>query len=489
MKEVILITFLLILFAFSNTEAQQRKSNKWKVTHSSKTKENLTTELNIKLKIVVDSISKLMSLYHYNPEELTTKEYLEIETKAKLLAKKSTSKEDFVEQYNVLWTDGPFSHVLLAQMQHRAKDIAKHIDNLRVGERGAMLEWMDETAILTVTTMNGVDTKERVFKAFKQIADKKAKNLIIDLRNNKGGTFAGIPLIAHLISDSIDVGTFISQKWWRKNIHAPTQKDTKQLTPWQGWSIETFWHDVQEKPLTRVKIYPMTPRFSGRVYVLINNTTFSAAELTTDALTHVENLTLIGETTGGQMLSQKMYDLPMGLQLSLPIADYYSARIGRIEGQGVAPNIAIDPKVAKELAFSLIEGIVPEKAIQLANKKLAEMEELPFAGITLHLFGSMNKWGKKWNKTPKFDYKGNGIFTTTIKLTKGKYEFKMAPMDWKFDFGAFDNKQNVIIGHKTPLVKKPGSPNLILEIEDEDELIFHLDVSSEYEAFLSVSKK
>ena len=39
------------------------------------------------------------------------------------------------------------------------------------------------------------------------------------------------------------------------------------------------------------------------------------------------------------MLSQKIYDLPEGFHLSLPIADYYSAKHGRIEGAGVIPDI------------------------------------------------------------------------------------------------------------------------------------------------------
>ncbi len=49
----------------------------------------------------------------------------------------------------------------------------------------------------------------------------KTESLIIDLRNNTGGTFAGIPLIGHLIKDSIDAGLFVSRKWWKNHSEFP----------------------------------------------------------------------------------------------------------------------------------------------------------------------------------------------------------------------------------------------------------------------------
>jgi len=51
------------------------------------------------------------------------------------------------------------------------------------------------------------------------------------------------------------------------------------------------------------------------------------------------------------MLSQKIYDLPGGFHLSLPIADYYSAVNGRIEGVGVKPNIETDAADALDIAL------------------------------------------------------------------------------------------------------------------------------------------
>jgi len=59
----------------------------------------------------------------------------------------------------------------------------------------------------------------------------------------------------------------------------------------------------------------------------------------------------------------------------LPIAEYYSTRIGRIEGKGVKPDIAIDQRVAMDLAISLINGVKLEDAIEEAKQKVDKMND------------------------------------------------------------------------------------------------------------------
>jgi carboxyl-terminal processing protease len=453
------------------------------------TSSNKDKHLQQDLIIVTDSISQLMSKYHYNPTELSKDEYLELEKKVKNLAKSVKTRQDFINGFNELWKDGPFSHVRLGFIEKRAYEMANYIDTLNVGNGSVSLDWVNNTAVLTITTMTGLDTKEQVFDAFRQIANRKTESLIIDLRNNTGGTFAGVPLIGHVLTDSIDAGIFVSRKWWENNSKEPKIEDVQDLTPWQGWSIKSFWHDVQELPLTRVKFKPMNPQFNGPVYVLISNKTASAAEFTVDALAQGENVTIIGNTTAGEMLSQKMYDLPHGFQLSIPIAEYYSLRIGRIEGKGVEPDISINQSVAMDLAISLIDGEILKDALAKTQKELDKMNDQPFKGEPIYLLGNMNDWGKNLNNMSHFEYKGNGIYEALITIKKGLHEFKIAPMDWAFDYGANSNQGNVILGKKTPLSRVSGSGNLKIDIKDESKLTFSIDVSNKMDATLYISKK
>ena len=324
---------------------------------------------------VSDSISQKMFKYLYNPNELNTPGYLALEKKVLGLAKTAQTKQEFVKGFNQFWQEGPFSHVALSLTEKTANEMAEYLDKMRVGEQSVSLEWVEKTAILTVNTMMGVDTKERIFEAYREISKNETKSLIIDLRNNRGGTFAGIPLVCHVLTDSIDAGIFVSRKWWENNKKEPKLEDVQDLKPWQGWSLMSFWTDVQKVPLTRIQFTPMHPHFGGKVYVLTSKKSASATEFTVDAFAHEENVTIIGESTAGEMLSQKMFDLPHGFQLSLPIAEYYSTRIGRIEGKGVKPDIAIDQSVAIDLAISLINGVNLENALEKAKQKVEKMND------------------------------------------------------------------------------------------------------------------
>jgi len=452
---------------------------------SSDEKENPS---NTDFSAVADSISLLISQYHYNPEELTSDAYQAQEKKMKDLAQSARDPEEFITGFNALWAEGPFSHVRLDRVQRPAADMANFIDTLRVGEHSVSLDWAEKTAVLTVTTMTGVDTKERVFDSYREIHENGAESLIIDLRNNTGGTFAGIPLLGHILVDSVDAGMFVSRKWWNNNSGAPTLGDIQNLKPWHGWSIKSFWNDVQREPLTRVKFGPMEPHFDGQVYVLTSQKSASAAEFTADALARERNVTLIGENTAGEMLSQKMFDLPYGLQLSLPIAEYYSTRIGRIEGKGVEPDIAIDQSVAMDVAMSLIRGETVEDAVNKAELTASKLVEQPFEGESIYLFGNMNDWGKKWNITPKFEYKGQGIFEATATLEKGRHEFKIAPMDWSFDYGAGPKQEKAKIGVEKTLIRVKGSDNLVIELPEKTTLTFRFDARDETKGTLRILK-
>jgi C-terminal processing protease CtpA/Prc len=200
--------------------------------------------------------------------------------------------------------------------------------------------------------MMGLDTIEEIDAAYDEIAARGAGKLIIDLRENGGGAFAVLPLVSHLIAEPYDAGAFVARRWNAAHQKPPSRADVVNVAPWTGWSIKAFWADVQHAALVRVQFAPAAPRFSGPVYVLTSTKTASAAELAADALQGAKRALIVGEKTAGEMLSQTMYDVPGGFQLSLPIADYYSLASGRIEGDGVEPDIAVaaDEALAAALA-------------------------------------------------------------------------------------------------------------------------------------------
>jgi hypothetical protein len=297
------------------------------------------------------AINETMRAHHYNPAELNTPAYRRIEAAVAGLAEVAKSDEAFVKGFREIWEYGPFSHVEINVAQQPADDLADYLDKMRIGGGGALLAWKYDIAVLTVNTMMGLDTIEEIDAAYAEIAEREAAALIIDLRENGGGAFAILPLVSHLLTKPVDAGSFVSQSWNAVHNRKPSRADLEAVDPWQGWSIKAFWADVQTDPLTRVSFSPTEPVFDGPVYVLTSERTASAAELATDALKGANRAVIIGGNTAGEMLSQKIYDIPGRFQLSLPIADYYSAINGRIEGVGIKPDIETDAADAFDAAL------------------------------------------------------------------------------------------------------------------------------------------
>lgn len=300
----------------------------------------------------VDAIEATMAAHHYDPAALETSAYRHIQRQAYELAETAQSALAFTEGYNRLWSDGPFSHVQLSVARGGADDMAAFLDQMNAGPNAVQLRFDRDIAILTVHTMMGRDTITAIEKAYSDIAGRGPKALVIDLRTNQGGAFAVLPLVSHLIGQSQTMGAFVGRPWTDAHTSLPTQAEMHSVLPWRGWSIRAFWQDVTTQPLVRLQFDPSAPHFGGPVYVLASRKTASAAELAIDALRSAERITLVGETTAGALLSQKMFDVTGGFHLSLPIAGYVSAKHGVIEGKGLAPDIAVPAEQALEAALA-----------------------------------------------------------------------------------------------------------------------------------------
>lgn len=299
------------------------------------------------------AIASTLRAHLFDPAQVDTPAYRSKMAEVEALAGAAPSREAFVAGFNAIWHKGPFSHVQLAVARGSAAQMADYVDGMTVGGKGARLGWQGDVAILTVDTMMGRDTIEQIEAAYAAIASKHARAMVIDLRANEGGAFAVRPLVAHALSQPLDAGVFLSARWFAKGDPRPGLDEARALPAWDGWSLKSFWRDAQEQGLLRIRFAPMAPAYSGPIYVLTSKRTASAAELAADALQAGRRATLIGETTAGRMLSQKMYDVPGGLQLSLPIADYQSHHGGRIEGKGVRPDVEVEASQALSRALEL----------------------------------------------------------------------------------------------------------------------------------------
>jgi hypothetical protein len=287
------------------------------------------------------AINSTIRAHHFNPADLDSDAYRRIERDTIALGERAKSDDEFITGFSTIWRNAPFSHVGLRKAEESAADRIARLDTFTAGPGAVSLAWRESTAILTVTTMNGADTIEAIDAAYDEIASRKARKLIIDLRNNTGGAFAVVPLIGHLIDKPIDAGVFVTASWYANHKQPPGPEDFSSAKPWLGYSVSRFQADVMTRPLTSYRIEPMQPLFSGPVFVLTSGRSISAAEIAADALQSIGRAKVIGEKTPGICLSSKLFDIPGGFHLRVPIADYYSMRGKRLEGVGVVPDVAV----------------------------------------------------------------------------------------------------------------------------------------------------
>lgn len=161
-----------------------------------------------------------------------------------------------------------------------------------------------------------------------------ADAIIIDLRNNGGGSPAMIQLISSYLFDSNPV--HLNNFYWR-----PTDSNS------QTWTL----------PHVSGTRSPDTP-----LYILTSSGTFSAAEEFSYNLKNLERATLIGETTGGgahpggSLIATErfMVWVPTGRAIN-PITNT------NWEGSGVIPHIKTSAREALDKAYTIaLEQLISE---------------------------------------------------------------------------------------------------------------------------------
>ena len=161
---------------------------------------------------------------------------------------------------------------------------------------------------------DGFDAKDRRWLGARLRAHEDAPGVVIDLRRNSGGeTFSlGISL-GEFFDHAVEWGTFIDREGARKA-----------KSSWQLGSAH----------------------YHGRVIVLVDESSASAAEIFAAVLQDQGRATVVGRRTAGAVLASWFYRLPGGGTLQLSREDYLTPGGRRLEGAGVAPDVSVTRSLA-----------------------------------------------------------------------------------------------------------------------------------------------
>jgi carboxyl-terminal processing protease len=167
------------------------------------------------------------------------------------------------------------------------------------------LSYQDNVAVLVISRF-GDDTKEGIEKAAADIAAKKPRGVVLDLRGNPGGYLQG----------AVDVtSVFLKEGIVVKEQFAKGKTEDERVTG-----------------------NPQLPDIP--LVVLVDKGSASASEITAGALLDSKRATLVGEKTFGKGSVQDLINVGGGT-LKLTIAEWLTPNGTSISKQGITPQIVV----------------------------------------------------------------------------------------------------------------------------------------------------
>ena len=194
-----------------------------------------------------------------------------------------------------------------------------------------MLE--NQVGYIMITEFDGV-TDEQFQTALTELQNQGMKKLVIDLRNNGGGS---VESVCNIADELLPEGAIV-------------------YTEYKGKEREARNSDAE------CINFPMS--------VIINGASASASEILSGALQDYGVATIVGTQSYGKGIVQSILDLQDGTALKLTTAKYYTPNGNDIHGVGITPDVEIDlPEELKtEVTLSFEEDVQLQKAIEVLQQ-------------------------------------------------------------------------------------------------------------------------
>ncbi|MDR2979952.1 MAG: hypothetical protein LBV02_05895 [Bacteroidales bacterium] len=270
----------------------------------------------------------------FNKEILQTKKWKAF---VKDMTKVSANVQDDLEMIFAFFYYArklPISHYALMKIP-----VSENNNTINADSKPVFLEEKSPpTAYVKIASFNGTATE--MDSIFQIIIARDYKNLIVDLRDNPGGSVeAGMAFATSVADSTFYGGVFLTQKWFNKHNQPPTMESYPTFSHFTDASFDLIIEGIHNTDVLCLKIIPKPTVYKGNLFILTNHNTASTCEPIVYGLKQQKRAIIVGEITAGVMLNGEMFDVDKGFKMFIPTADYYTSDGFKIDQNGVKPNI------------------------------------------------------------------------------------------------------------------------------------------------------
>jgi hypothetical protein len=239
------------------------------------------------------------------------------------------------------------------------------------------IDTVNRTAMMDLATFGkGVGLKKFFHNSFEALKKNNIGHLIIDVRGNGGGSVTNSTLITRYLA---------SQKFkLSDSLYA-----VRRGSAYEKYIANHFWNKLFILFFTRKKRdgyyhfgyferHYFKPKkqhhYNGKVYIVTGGNSFSATTLFASALIKQENVTVVGEETGGGAYGNSAWLIPdvtlpvTGIRFRLPLFRLVIDKTTPKNGRGVQPEVESFPTID---AIKRNADFKVEKVMELIKKDKA----------------------------------------------------------------------------------------------------------------------
>jgi len=200
-------------------------------------------------------------------------------------------------------------------------------------------------------------TSEDMNKVLDQVAQKQFKNLVIDLRDNSGGSIeAGMTFAERLVKQDIVGGVFLTRKYYNTKNSLPTKQELNQYDVFSKANYELLLKGISEKEGIVLKVEAKNTIPYQNLYFLVNQKTASTCEPILQGFKENKMAIIIGEKSAGKMLNAEEFKIRDGYTLFLPTAMYVTSQGKVLDQIGVEPNILVKEELSEDIILKYIKN-------------------------------------------------------------------------------------------------------------------------------------